>query len=645
MARRFFSGTLRVDWGSRVSSLVASARRRFARLFRRFGVSDDRGSLPIVRKLTKGRQHARGEWHTGRRLRMEQLECRQLLSVSPVFVDSLYSLSTPGIGIDHFATIQAGINAVTPGGTVNVDDGTYAENVVINKPLTLVDTDAAATATSFTLTNGAVLGAGSGGVTAATVNVNQDGAAGTKIQDAITLVSSGGTVNVGDGTYAESVIVSNPVTICGQSESNVTVGGSSIPDAFVVDSSGVTIEDLSMTAGAASPTLLVEAGNLTLRNSTITATSAGAQDAISVTGGSADLGTTVAPGYNTVNSVAGSGYLVDNTSGSSVSAFGDTWQVNGLVSDPTTLMNGDVGWAGPVVTVDALVTNNSTPTLTGTVTDASPSVGISSVSVVISQSGSPVESLTATPSDGTWSVAATTLADGTYDVQATATDDGSNSNSVTAVGALTVDTAAPTLTISVSSPTNNATPTISGTLLDSTGGGGISSVSVVISNGDGTVESLTATPSDGNWSVPATTLADGDYTVTASVIDLAGDTQTASTGLTVDTAAPTVAVTPLLTDSSTPTLSGTVNDPSPSSGIATVTVTVDGQILSATVSGETWNVAVPVALDDGTYDVQVTAADNALVSNVAEKAPVEGLIGTSSVPAPLKLISTSPDGT
>jgi hypothetical protein len=43
-----------------------------------------------------------------------------------------------GIGYDAFATIQDGLNAVASGGTVYVAAGTYAEHVLVNKPVTLL---------------------------------------------------------------------------------------------------------------------------------------------------------------------------------------------------------------------------------------------------------------------------------------------------------------------------------------------------------------------------------------------------------------------------------------------------------------------------------------------------------------------------
>ncbi|MBN1861798.1 MAG: right-handed parallel beta-helix repeat-containing protein [Candidatus Thermoplasmatota archaeon] len=57
------------------------------------------------------------------------------------YVDDDYNESTPGWGYDHFNTIQAGVDAVHLSGTVIVYKGTYNENVIINKKITLVGSD------------------------------------------------------------------------------------------------------------------------------------------------------------------------------------------------------------------------------------------------------------------------------------------------------------------------------------------------------------------------------------------------------------------------------------------------------------------------------------------------------------------------
>ncbi len=60
-----------------------------------------------------------------------------LSQTSIVSVDDDFTPDTPGWGVDHFATIQEGVDAVDPGGTVNVAEGIYVETVVIDKDLHL----------------------------------------------------------------------------------------------------------------------------------------------------------------------------------------------------------------------------------------------------------------------------------------------------------------------------------------------------------------------------------------------------------------------------------------------------------------------------------------------------------------------------
>ena len=52
-----------------------------------------------------------------------------------VYVDDNFDSSTPGWNTDHFASIQAAIDAVAAGGTVNVEEGTYTEQLTIAKNL------------------------------------------------------------------------------------------------------------------------------------------------------------------------------------------------------------------------------------------------------------------------------------------------------------------------------------------------------------------------------------------------------------------------------------------------------------------------------------------------------------------------------
>lgn len=58
--------------------------------------------------------------------------------VNIVTVDDDFGDETPGFGVTVFNTIQAGVDAVDPGGTVNVAAGVYLEQVLVMKSLTLL---------------------------------------------------------------------------------------------------------------------------------------------------------------------------------------------------------------------------------------------------------------------------------------------------------------------------------------------------------------------------------------------------------------------------------------------------------------------------------------------------------------------------
>ena len=84
-----------------------------------------------------------------------------------VYVDDDFNESTPGWGYDHFDNIQDGIDAVNLSGTVYVYNGTYNENIIINKTINLIGEDRSTTI---------IDGGGSGDVVYVSVNwVNVSG--------------------------------------------------------------------------------------------------------------------------------------------------------------------------------------------------------------------------------------------------------------------------------------------------------------------------------------------------------------------------------------------------------------------------------------------------------------------------------------
>jgi len=71
--------------------------------------------------------------------------CLDMITVttiySVVYVDDDYNSSTPGWQYDHFNNIQNAINAVSENGTVHVYNGTYYENLIVNKTINLIGED------------------------------------------------------------------------------------------------------------------------------------------------------------------------------------------------------------------------------------------------------------------------------------------------------------------------------------------------------------------------------------------------------------------------------------------------------------------------------------------------------------------------
>ncbi|WP_339084804.1 BapA/Bap/LapF family large adhesin [Acinetobacter baumannii] len=292
---------------------------------------------------------------------------------------------------------------------------------------------------------------------------------------------------------------------------------------------------------------------------------------------------------------------------------GDT--VTAVTEDPAGNTSGPatavVDAVAPTVALDDVLTNDSTPALTGTVSDPT-------ATVVVNVDG--VDYPAVNNGDGTWTLADNTLpvlADGPHTITVTATDAAGNAGTDTAV--VTIDTVAPNAP--VLDPIN-ATDPVSGTAEAGS--------TVTVSFPDGTTATVVA-GTDGSWSVPNPgNLVDGD-TVTATATDPAGNTSLPGTGtVSADITAPVVALDDVLTNDSTPALTGTVNDPT-----ATVVVNVDGVDYPAVNNGDgTWTLAdntLP-ALTDGLHTITVTATDAAgnvgndtavvTIDTVAPNAPV-----------------------
>jgi hypothetical protein len=280
-------------------------------------------------------------------------------------------------------------------------------------------------------------------------------------------------------------------------------------------------------------------------------------------------------------------------------AVGAGTEVNGramALTGAISLNDNEFYSAPPVVTIAggaSAATNEPAATITGTTDMVAPGV----VSVTIAG-----QTLTAIPSDGSWSVTSALLADATYPVVASVTDGAGNMSSATEQ--LTIDTVPPVVTINggTSAITNDPTRTIAGASDAAPG------AVVTVNLGS---QSLTAlVQSGGTWSVTPGAMIDGTFTIAASTTDPAGNVGTASQTLTVDTVAPAVTINggaSALTNDPTPIISGTANV----AAGTPLTVTLADQTMTALVQdGGAWS-ATAGFLADGSHRVVMSVSDAA----------------------------------
>ena len=182
------------------------------------------------------------------------------------------------------------------------------------------------------------------------------------------------------------------------------------------------------------------------------------------------------------------------------------------------------------------ITNDSTLTLTGAA-EANSTVKV--------YDGATLLGSTAANGSGAWSYTTAALGNGAHSLTATATDAAGNTGVASTALAVTVDTTAPsetisatigtdtgsTTTISSGGLTNDNTLALSGTVSDTNG---VSSVHVF----DGATDLGAATIVAGNWSLTTSALSNGTHSFTAVATDKAGNTTTtAAVAATVDTTA------------------------------------------------------------------------------------------------------------
>ncbi|MGY4330970.1 hypothetical protein ACVWWG_005387 [Bradyrhizobium sp. LB7.2] len=205
----------------------------------------------------------------------------------------------------------------------------------------------------------------------------------------------------------------------------------------------------------------------------------------------------------------------------------------------------------------------------------------------------------------------------------------------TASQAVTIDTTAPTITISnAGGPTNQANQTIAGTV-------DVADAGATVTVYDGSTPVKTAVvQGDGSWSA-LVTLGNGSNSLTAKVTDLAGNTTTSNAVVyTLSTTGP--AVTEHLTsDTGSSALDQITSNPAlTGTGLANTTVhfTIDGVVSSTTVTTDAqgaWSFT-PSGLADGLHTIVASQTDTfgntgsaSLILTLDTTAPSEALAITA----------------
>jgi hypothetical protein len=288
------------------------------------------------------------------------------------------------------------------------------------------------------------------------------------------------------------------------------------------------------------------------------------------------------------------------------------------VSNTVTVFTDTVVPSPPVLSIPPAITNDNTPTISGTAEPlATVVIYINSVQV-----GS-----TSSDAAGSFSYTSTTLVDGTYQTKATATDASGNVSGFSTIRQFIIDTTAPAAPVTVAiPPSNDNTPAFTGTAE-------VSSVVKIYVDG----VAIGNTSSTGTFLFQATTpIPEGLHVFSATATDAAGNTSPFATNksFVIDNTAPgaPVITSPsqgVHTSDNTPTLTGTAATAS------IVNVKSNGVTIGTTVSDAVglFSLTTP-ALVDGSYTFTATAIDSAgnvspvsnsvtiVVDTVAPNAPI-----------------------
>ncbi len=301
-------------------------------------------------------------------------------------------------------------------------------------------------------------------------------------------------------------------------------------------------------------------------------------------------------------------------------------------SGPVTFV---VDTSSPIVTLNPLTSpsNNTTPSFSGFASDTSPVT----VEIYLGETTgeSPVSSATATNTGGDWNSdqANPSLASGRYTAVATQESSLGNESGKSSPVRFTVDTSAPKVTLQrPETPSNNTTPTFTGTASDPTEP---VTVEIVSTTTGKPVASAAASGTGGGWTSgqASPALASGEYTATATQKSSLGNElgTSLSVTFTVSTASPTVTLQQPQTPSNNtkPTFNGTASDTRQI--VVHIYNAANSEVSSATASGTGggWTTNNESGLPSGSYTA-VATQESSLGNEPGESSPVSFTVETAS---------------
>lgn len=433
------------------------------------------------------------------------------------------------------------------------------------------------------------------------------------------LIYSGAT---GTGTFTATADVKSGTS------SNVTISAGT-PSQIAINAGNNQSATIG-TALSTNPSVIVrDAANNPVQGISVT---------FSITGGGGSLTDAVATtNSNGIATVGGW------TLGSSVGTNTLSAAITGSSPSISTSFSAE-GLPVPDLSIDDVVTNDTTPNITGLSnqpegSEVTLTLKDSAGNNVVDGSNSPISYKGTVDAEGKWSITVTNpVPEGEYETTATVVDGLGATKS--AIGSLAIDTTPPQLTVNETT-TNSRTPTLNGTSNQPEG----SEVTVTLKDSegnpvlgdDGNVLSYRATvSSNGNWSVNVTTeLGFEEYRIEATTSDKAGNTTTSTGQLTIEEEEPEliVSVTNVIVpggrigESTTITVTLQDQNGNPISGSA--------DLLGFGLSGSNGEVQLSGITDngDGTYSVSYTPVVNGedLISITLNGEEVEGSPFTSIV--------------